>query len=315
MAGFQVEAVNTRYAFVDTLVARRGAFDLVVLDLMFPEGSALESLSEIRNAGVRTPVLIYTSHRSDHMRLEVAALGAAGYIEKDSRLVGHPFILEVYRALTAQSLADPCKLLFRPIGDRTVRSHVRSLLEDVRTAAEISPASLDFLSRRVARFLAATDLSVPEFEAVLWVFRDTMSGKANGPGAILEHLRQSMIAAAARDARPPDPRVNIVLWRMQAALNRQHRLRAALAAQFAGVDEAELRAILDKTLGVNFQRLVQLMFARRAILDISLTGDDLKQTAMRPGHLYDSGFSREFHRVVGLSPRMFKHLLREPLTR
>jgi DNA-binding NarL/FixJ family response regulator len=56
--------------------------DLLVLDITMPGLSGLEASQHIRKLGVRVPVLIFTTHHSDRLSLEVQQAGAQGYVLK-----------------------------------------------------------------------------------------------------------------------------------------------------------------------------------------------------------------------------------------
>lgn len=57
-------------------------YDLILLDIMLPSMSGLEVLSEIRNAGVRTPVLMLTAKGDIQDKVTGLNLGADDYLAK-----------------------------------------------------------------------------------------------------------------------------------------------------------------------------------------------------------------------------------------
>lgn len=98
LAGFTVDAVAT---CADASAALRSpAFDAVILDLMLPDGSGLEVLSELRGRQVATPVLLLTARDGVPDRIAGLDAGADDYL-------GKPFDLNEVaarlRALTRRS--------------------------------------------------------------------------------------------------------------------------------------------------------------------------------------------------------------------
>nr|WP_272210585.1 response regulator [Marinicella sp. W31]MDC2876484.1 response regulator [Marinicella sp. W31] len=57
--GYTVDAVETCADAIAAIAA--GAYDAIILDLMLPDGSGLDLLADVRQAGNRTPVLMLTA--------------------------------------------------------------------------------------------------------------------------------------------------------------------------------------------------------------------------------------------------------------
>jgi DNA-binding NarL/FixJ family response regulator len=55
---------------------------LVILDITMPQLSGLEAASEMRRLGLRTPILIFTTHDFSTLAAEVRDVGAQGYVLK-----------------------------------------------------------------------------------------------------------------------------------------------------------------------------------------------------------------------------------------
>jgi DNA-binding NarL/FixJ family response regulator len=62
--------------------------DLVILDITMPRMSGLEASSRMRKLGITIPVLIFTTHDSERLAVEVRQAGAQGYVLK-SQAVRH----------------------------------------------------------------------------------------------------------------------------------------------------------------------------------------------------------------------------------
>src|SRR5579862_8727379 len=56
--------------------------DLILLDITMPRMSGLEASSRIHKLGINIPVLIFTTHQSDRLPVEVREAGAQGYVVK-----------------------------------------------------------------------------------------------------------------------------------------------------------------------------------------------------------------------------------------
>lgn len=119
-AGFAVELATSGRAGLEC--ALRGAFDLVVLDLMLPERSGLEILRDLSGRG-RAPVIVLTARTDLQDRLRSFELGAVDHVPK-------PFFME--------------ELVAR------VRAHLRARAEAPRRIVGWAGVTVD-LDARVAR--------------------------------------------------------------------------------------------------------------------------------------------------------------------
>jgi two-component system copper resistance phosphate regulon response regulator CusR len=78
--GFAVEVAGEGEAGLD--LARRGDFDLVILDVMLPGRDGWAILADLRQAGSRTPVLFLTARDAVQDRVKGLELGADDYLVK-----------------------------------------------------------------------------------------------------------------------------------------------------------------------------------------------------------------------------------------
>ena len=85
LSGSTVDAVASRADARAALETTK--FDVVVLDLMLPDGSGLDLLREIRSKGDRTPVVVLTALDAAPERVKGLDTGADDYL-------GKPFDLE-----------------------------------------------------------------------------------------------------------------------------------------------------------------------------------------------------------------------------
>ena len=73
---FACDLVEAREAW------REDAFDLVLLDVMLPDGDGIELLAERRAAGDRTPAVLLSAREADEVRDRAAEAGATAYLSK-----------------------------------------------------------------------------------------------------------------------------------------------------------------------------------------------------------------------------------------
>ena len=59
-------------------------YDIVLLDIHFPDGSGLDVLQQIRSLQPQTRVLLYSMYPEEQYALRALRLGAAGYLTKDN---------------------------------------------------------------------------------------------------------------------------------------------------------------------------------------------------------------------------------------
>lgn len=124
-------------------------FDLILLDVMLPRASGLETLRELRRDGFKIPVLLLTSRASVDDRVRGLDSGGDDYLVKP---FAFPELLARLRALHRR--ANP----------------------DAPAVLQLADLRLDARGRTVTRASAAIDLTSREFEllAYLLVHRGTV---------------------------------------------------------------------------------------------------------------------------------------------
>jgi DNA-binding response OmpR family regulator len=138
--GLQSEAIAVSLA--DTVEGAlhhldRETFDVILLDMMLPDGDGLELLSTLRSRHIQTPVLVLTARDAVDDRIAGLDGGADDYLVK-------PFAFE-------EVLARIRALLRRP-----------NFTEPVRLA--VADLEMDLSARKVARRGHPIDLTFREFE-------------------------------------------------------------------------------------------------------------------------------------------------------
>jgi len=129
-------------------LARRQAFDVVVLDLSMPGQSGLDVLKQLRAEHPALAVLVLSMHAEDQYAIRVLKAGAAGYLTKESapdelvkairRVAGGGKYMspEVAEALLFHLEADAEGPLHATLSDREFQ--VMRLLASGKTVSEIA---------------------------------------------------------------------------------------------------------------------------------------------------------------------------------
>jgi len=128
------------------ILATRGSYDALVIDLMLPGLDGLGVLRTLRGAGVKTPTLILTARASVPDRVEGLNAGADDYMTK-------PFAFsELFARLNALTRRPP--LVAR------------------ETILKVADLEMDLVERRVTRGGKKIDLLPREFELLRYLMQN-----------------------------------------------------------------------------------------------------------------------------------------------
>jgi two-component system OmpR family response regulator len=124
--------------------ARRGPYDLLIVDLLLPETDGLSIIQGLRRDGIRTPVLVVSALGAVNDRIRGLKMGGDDYVTK-------PFALpEVAARVEA--------LLRRPLETRA-------------TVLRVGPLELDLIERVARRGGSVIELSKSEFKLLEYFMR------------------------------------------------------------------------------------------------------------------------------------------------
>ena len=168
-------------------LARRGEFDLILLDIMLPGKDGFEVCRELRRAGLRTPIILLTAKAQEAEKVMGLELGADDYVTK-------------------------------PFSPRELRARIKAVL---RRGAGGPPAEIfrfdntevDFARCEVRRGGAVVDVSALEFK-LLTAFvrnrgrvltRDQLLDAAWGRGMALNDRVVDNHIVSLRRKLEPDP--------------------------------------------------------------------------------------------------------------
>lgn len=90
LEGYYVVTANDGYQALELFESRD--FDLAFLDIKMPQISGTEVLKRIREAGIKTPVIIITAYATIKNAVECTQMGAVAYLQK-------PFTAEKVRSV------------------------------------------------------------------------------------------------------------------------------------------------------------------------------------------------------------------------
>jgi len=152
--GATVEHVDNGHAGFER--ASHGGFDVVVLDIMLPGRDGLSVLSELRQKGNTTPVILLTARNELGDRVKGLDLGADDYLAK-------PFYVEEL--------------------DARIHALMR---RDRQSSLEVGDIRLDRVSREAICHGHAVELTSREFSLLEYLMRS--AGEVFTRGQILEHV-------------------------------------------------------------------------------------------------------------------------------
>ena len=112
LAGHEATVCDNAARAVDLL--RTEKFDLIFSDVVMPGKSGLEFLEEIKNAGVKAPVILISGQANIEMAVKATKLGALDFLEKP--LSTDKLLVTVENALRLSRLEDENRELKRRLG-------------------------------------------------------------------------------------------------------------------------------------------------------------------------------------------------------
>jgi DNA-binding response OmpR family regulator len=154
---YDVDTAEDGEAAVDKLFAN--PYDLILLDIMLPKIDGLEVLSDIRAAGIKTPVLLLTARGDVEDRITGLDLGADDYLAK-------PFSMAELMART--------------------RALLRRFSDHRKPTLQAEGITLDTVTRVVSSYGNPVDLTPKEFSILEFLLYNT--NRAVSRFTLAEHV-------------------------------------------------------------------------------------------------------------------------------
>jgi len=169
-------------------IARTGAFDVILLDIMLPGLSGYRVLQALRGDGVTTPVLLVSAKDGEIDQADGLDLGADGYVVKPFSFV---VLVAQVRAVLRRGAAEGAERRLK-VGDLTVDRAVR----EVRFAGELVPLSpREFAVLEV--LISRAGAVVTKDELLKSVWGDELAATRNAVEVYVGYLRRKLDAAGA----------------------------------------------------------------------------------------------------------------------
>lgn len=138
------EATNSQESIA---LATKNEMDVILLDISMPGRNGLDTLKQMRQLGIKVPILMLSMHSEDQYAVRVLKAGASGFINKetatDQLLAAVQQVLKGKRYITpavAEKLVDTAdsgqKPLHELLSDREM--HVLQQIASGKTVSEIA---------------------------------------------------------------------------------------------------------------------------------------------------------------------------------
>jgi DNA-binding response OmpR family regulator len=172
-------------------IARTGAFDVILLDIMLPGLSGYRVLQALRAEGVGTPVLLVSAKDGEIDQADGLDLGADGYLVKPFSFV--VLVAQVRAVLRRNAAADQAGGQRRlTVGELVVDRSLR----EVRYAGEPVPLSpREFAVLEVLAGRAGSVVTKDELLRAVW--GDELAATRNAVEVYVGYLRRKLDAAGA----------------------------------------------------------------------------------------------------------------------
>ncbi|WP_031498812.1 sigma-54-dependent transcriptional regulator [Bryobacter aggregatus] len=143
--GFRVDLATRAMEGLDKL--SKGSYDLILLDLMMPDLTGIETLAEIRKKDGATPVFLLTAYGSIEVAVEALKAGANDYFSKPWD--NEKLVIEIDRMIAASHLARENVELKRALKQRYSFSNIigksERMLKLLDMVTQVAPSRANIL--------------------------------------------------------------------------------------------------------------------------------------------------------------------------
>lgn len=297
-------------------LARRRAYDAIVLDLKLPGPSGIEVLSDLRREGIRTPVIVLTAFPESDTALEAGKLGVSAYHTKP--LVGSALVV----ALRAVAQGQPTKAT-PPLDAQTCLGDsgaelLKEIDELVRRVPLVSTGSGEDIEDRVgvalARRLCQPDLALLDFVAIARALR-AVTTKLRPLTIIGAELGSALERAHARSQEPVDIKAQHILTRLHEAGAKSKPVRADSLAAEMEIEPGTLWRLLQVQMRMSLHQCRLTFVMHQAIQLLASTDEQVAQIAYQLGYEHPNQFDRDFRRFINVTPTRYRRMVREDRSR
>jgi two-component system invasion response regulator UvrY len=162
------EAVNSNEAIE---MSRENSFDVILMDISMPGRNGIDTLKQLRQDGIKTPVLMLSMHPEGQYAIRCLKAGASGFINKETAteellgavqkvLSGKKYITPTVAEKLAESVEGGAQSLHETLSDREMQ--VLQRIAAGKTVSEIAEEiflSVNTISTYRARILEKLQLS------------------------------------------------------------------------------------------------------------------------------------------------------------
>ncbi|MBY0375222.1 MAG: sigma-54 dependent transcriptional regulator, partial [Bryobacteraceae bacterium] len=142
---FRVDLANRAVEGLEKLA--RGSYDLILLDLMMPDLTGIETLAEIRKKDTVTPVFLITAYGSIEVAVEALKAGANDYFSKPWD--NDKLIIEIERMIAQSRLLQENVELKRALKQRYSYANIigksERMLKLLDMVAQVAPSRANIL--------------------------------------------------------------------------------------------------------------------------------------------------------------------------
>jgi FixJ family two-component response regulator/AraC-like DNA-binding protein len=278
-------------------LVRAARFDGLVLDLNLPDGSGLDLLQTLRAEGVSTPVLVVTGFGDSESALTAGRLGVIGF--KHKPVMADEWIDSVRALIEAGRRSESSQFAS---GYRSVPAKNLSALEG-RGGADL-PAYL-------ARTLADPALDIIAFVALAELLRQTvLTPVRTGSISLADEADRAIQRLSLQLRYAVRSQGLAALEVLSRALSRHRRPSATDVARDLGIDPGVFEGDLEVETGRPFAEWRSAIAIMLAVRELATSFEQVSQIAYGLGFNHSSQFDREFRRLLGVTPRTLRTLLK-----
>jgi CheY-like chemotaxis protein len=329
--GIQVRCAVTGAAGL--LLARRGEYQGIVLDLRLPDVPGLSVLARLRADGIDTPVLVLTGFGDVESALVAGRLGASGFKRKPLFIDDFLVVVERFLDGVAPEASTPSDDGSDALGYPAVStgfgaladlldclhglSHERPMQEgrgrSDRAQADLNAGTGDAVGRKLVwgliRALADPGLPMPAFLTCAQALRRAVTADAADSPWMLAALAQDSVLQILATPAPADPRVVTTMSMLECSGVK--RLTLEEIADVTNIDPAHLGRLIEAETGFNVWSWRTGTLLRASVRHVIETDEQVKHIAYRvAGYKHESQFDRDFREMFGLAPTELRRFWR-----